>query len=107
MDEEVSATERLMTTLISKMESMDSDLQSLKRENAMLRKAVNDPTTLLRKAGFIATMTPLSEDVETDMFRSDEGVLLKANDSFTNEEIHLMSWEEIHDMAEQAKSTEV
>ena len=75
MDEEVSATERLMTTLISKMESMDSDLQSLKRENAMLR--------------------------------SDEGVLLKANDSFTNEEIHLMSWEEIHDMADQAKTTEV
>ena len=86
---------------------MDSDLQSLKRENAMLRKAVNDTTALLRKAGFVATMTPLSEDVETDMFRSDEGVLLKANDSFTNEEIHLMSWEEIHDMAEQAKSTEV
>jgi|TARA_R100001163_G_C5028704_1_gene169547 hypothetical protein len=107
MDEEVSATERLMTTLISKMESMDSDLQSLKRENAMLRKAVNDPTALLRKAGFVATMTPLSEDVETDMFRSDEGVLLKANDSFTNEEIHLMSWEEIHDMADQAKTTEV
>tara|TARA_R100000152_G_C6780755_1_gene213954 strand:+ start:710 stop:1036 length:327 start_codon:yes stop_codon:yes gene_type:complete len=106
-EEEVSTTERLMTTLISKMESMDSDLQSLKHENAILRKAINNPTNLLKKAGFIATMTPFSEDVEVDAFRADDGTLLKANDTFSNEEIHLMSWEEIHEMAEQARDTEV
>ena len=102
-----SATERLMSTLISKMETMDHDLGILKAENDRLQRIINNPTSLLRKAGFVATMTPLSEDVETDAFRSDEGVLLKANDSFTNEEIHLMSWDEIHEMADQAKSTEV
>tara|TARA_B100000902_G_scaffold374926_2_gene404360 strand:+ start:707 stop:979 length:273 start_codon:yes stop_codon:yes gene_type:complete len=89
------------------METMDHDLGILKAENDRLQRIINNPTSLLRKAGFVATMTPLSEDVETDAFRSDEGVLLKANDSFTNEEIHLMSWDEIHEMADQAKSTEV
>ena len=96
-----------MSTLISKMEAMDSDLQVLKAENVRLKHAVNNPVSLLRKAGFVATMTPLSEDVQTDAFRSDEGTLLKATDTFTNEEIHLMSWEEIHEMADQAKNTEV
>jgi hypothetical protein len=89
------------------METMDHDLGILKAENQRLQRIISDPTSLLRKAGFVATMTPLSEDVETDAFRSDEGVLLKANDTFTNEEIHLMSWDEIHEMADQAKSTEV
>jgi hypothetical protein len=102
-----SASERLMSTLINKMESMDNDLQILKNENDRLNRIVSNPTSLLRKAGFVATMTPLSEDVETDIFRSDEGTLLKANDSFTNAEIHLMTWEEIHEMADQAKNTEV
>tara|TARA_R100001086_G_C11845759_1_gene260180 strand:- start:471 stop:809 length:339 start_codon:yes stop_codon:yes gene_type:complete len=109
MSDEVteSPTERLMSTLVTKMESMDHDLQILKNENQRLHRIINDPTSLLRKAGFVATMTPLSEDVQTDAFRSDEGTLLKANDTFTNEEIHLMSWEEIHEMADQAKNTEV
>ena len=109
MSDEVteSATERLMSTLVTKMESMDYDLQILKSENEKLHRIINNPTSLLRKAGFVATMTPLSEDVQTDAFRSDEGTLLKANDSFTNQEIHLMSWEEIHEMADQAKNTEV
>ena len=49
-----------------------------------------------------------------DAFRGDIGVgtnddsaLLKSQNEYTNNEIHLMSWEEIHEMAEQAKSTEV
>lgn len=43
MTEEMSVTERLMTTLISKMESMDHDLQSLKHENAVLAKPFVTP----------------------------------------------------------------
>ncbi len=107
MSDEVteSPTERLMSTLVTKMESMDNDLQILKNENQRLHRIINNPTSLLRKAGFVATMTPLSEDVQTDVFRSDEGTLLKANDTFTNEEIHLMSWEEIHALAENASGT--
>tara|TARA_E500000318_G_scaffold109939_2_gene124129 strand:+ start:1439 stop:1768 length:330 start_codon:yes stop_codon:yes gene_type:complete len=107
MTEDVSVTERLMTTLISKMESMDHDLQSLKHENAMLRKAIRDPTSMLRKAGFVSTMTPLTDDVEVDAFRAADDAIIKGHDNFSNSEIHQMSWEEIHEMAEQAKSTEV
>jgi hypothetical protein len=107
MSDEVSPTERLMNTLISKMESMDSDLQSLKHENALLRKAIRDPTSLLRKAGYVSSMTPLSEDVEVDAFRAADDAIIKGHSEFSNTEIHQMSWEEIHEMAEQAKSTEV
>ena len=103
-----------MNALITKMENMDSDLQVLKTENFQLKQALSDPITMLRKAGFVATMTPLSQDVATDAFRGDIGVgtsddsaLLKSQSEYTNNEIHLMSWEEIHEMAEQAKSTEV
>ena len=111
---EESVAERLMNALVTKMESMDNDLQVLKSENIQLKQALQNPISMLRKAGFVATMTPLSQDVETDVFRGDIGVgtnddsaLLKSQNEYTNNEIHLMSWEEIHEMAEQAKSTEV
>lgn len=103
-----------MSTLISKMESMDSDLQILKSENIKLKQVVNNPTALLRKAGFISATTPLTQDVSTDAFRGDigtevngESMILKESGNYSNEEIHLMSWEEIHEMAEQSKETEV
>jgi len=109
-----SVAERLMNTLISKMETMDGDLQILKAENQQLRNAVSDPISMLRKAGFVPTSTPLSQDVSTDAFRGDIGVenqmdsaLLKSQNEYSNNDIHLMSWDEIHEMAEQAKGTEV
>tara|TARA_Y100001938_G_scaffold141041_1_gene210223 strand:- start:146 stop:493 length:348 start_codon:yes stop_codon:yes gene_type:complete len=109
-----SVAERLMNALISKMETMDGDLQVLKAENQKLRDAVSDPISMLRKAGFVPAATPLSQDVSTDAFRGDVGVenqmdsgLLKSQNEYSNNEIHLMSWEEIHEMAEQAKGTEV
>ena len=109
MTEEVSTTERLMNALISKMEAMDSDVQALKAENANLRKALRDPSAMLRKAGFVSATTPLSEDVPQDPFRADSGVLLKGEQGGfpSNAEIHQMSWDDIHEMAEQARSVEV
>jgi|TARA_R110002051_G_scaffold269842_1_gene330126 hypothetical protein len=109
-----STSEKLMNTLISKMESMDFDLQLLKAENVHLKQVVNNPLSLLRKAGFVQANTPLSQDISTDVFRGDitvEGVdgdnlILKDSAEYSNEEIHLMSWEEIHEMAEQTKDTE-
>lgn len=98
MSEEESPTERLMNTLITKMEAMDAELSQLRRE-------VSSPQAMLRKAGFVTMNTPLSEDVMPDGFRGDE--ILKESkdipDNYTNEEIHTMTWEEIHDMAAQHK----
>ena len=107
MSNEMSTTERLMTTLVSKMESMDSDLQLLKAENASLRKALNDPTSLLRKAGYVPVSTPLNEDVTVDAFRANDDAIIKGQNNFSNSDIHQMSWDEIHEMAEQARSSEV
>lgn len=100
---------KLMSTLISKMESMDTDMQLLKAENASLRRLIENPNNLLRKAGFVPFGTPLSEDVSVDAFRNDmDTTIMKGGDrenldKFSNEQIHEMTWEEIHDMASQHK----
>jgi len=101
---------KLMSTLISKMESMDSDMQLIKAENASLRCFIENSNTLLRKAGFVPFGTPLSEDVSVDAFRNDMDTTIRKGgnntenlDKFSNEQIHEMSWEEIHEMASQHK----
>ena len=108
---EVDVTERLMNALISKMETMDRDIQSVREENSVLRKAFDNPQLILRKAGFMPYNTPMTEDVSAGAFRSDmdtiSGSVLKHDegnpDKYSNEQIHEMSWDDIHDMADQHK----
>ena len=103
------APEQLMNALISKMETMDADIQSIRVENQILKRAIDNPQLILRKAGFVPYGTPLSEDVEVDAFRADVGTTSANANSimkddpykFSNTEIHEMSWDEIHDMADQ------
>lgn len=103
------APEQLMNALISKMETMDADIQSIRAENMILKNTLDNPQVILRKAGFVSYGTPLSEDVEAGVFRGDLNTtdmdfVLKEDenpDKFTNTQIHEMSWDEIHDMADQ------
>jgi|21_taG_2_1085346.scaffolds.fasta_scaffold00073_15 hypothetical protein len=109
-----NVTERLMNALISKMETMDRDIQVVREENAMLRKAFENPQAILRKAGFVPYSTPLSDDVRADAFRADMDTIMKSRDidgnsdldKFSNEEVHEMSWDEIHSMADQHKTVQ-
>ena len=109
--EEPSSTERLMNALITKMEGMDGDLQLLKAENKRLRALYSNPEAMLKKAGFVKTATPLSEDILPDPFRNDEGLLMKNETGFvmpqSNEEFHSMSWDDIHEMADASKNKEM
>ena len=109
--DEPSSTERLMNALITKMEGMDGDLQLLKAENQRLRTLYANPEAMLKKAGFVRTSTPLSEDLLPDPFRNDEGLLMKNETGFvmpqSNEEFHSMSWEDIHEMADASRETEM
>jgi len=109
---EQSDAERLMGVLITKMESMDNDLESLKRENMRLRKMISNPNTMLKKMGLVKASTPLTENVMNDAFRNDmtdDSIMKGVNSSVpqTNEEFHNMSWEDIHEMALSAKESEV
>ena len=95
---------QLMDTLITKMENMDKDIQLLMDENQQMRKMIDNPVHLMKRAGFVPSRTPFAEDLQTDPFRGDE--LLKGDassdlETFSNEDIHDMTWEEIHDMANQ------
>jgi len=107
MSEENDGAGRLMEALITKMETMDGDLQLLKNENLALRQILSDPSILLRKAGFVSTSTPMAEGMIRDMFRQDDESLLKGDDLSVpdnNEEFHAMSWDDIHAMADNARS---
>ena len=107
MSEENDGAGRLMEALITKMETMDGDLQLLKNENLALRQILSDPSILLRKAGFVSTSTPMAEGMIRDMFRQDDDSLLKGDDLSVpdnNEEFHAMSWDDIHAMADNARS---
>ena len=106
---EENGAEKLMNTLISKMESMDNDVQVLKAENAAMRRLINSPEALFIKAGFVSARTPLSEDVDYDPLRGDlpvnsaNAIIKSDSQDFTNEEIHNLTWSEIHEMAEQTR----
>ena len=63
---EQSDAERLMGVLITKMENMDNDLESLKQENVRLRKMVSNPSIMLKKMGLVKATTPLTENVNNE-----------------------------------------
>jgi hypothetical protein len=108
MSEEAPNAEYLMGVLINKMEVMDTNLNILKAENEALKKMINNPQALLRKMGLVSVSTPLTTDLLADPFRGDfeDNSILKTDSSYipqSNEEFHNMSWEDIHDLANQAK----
>jgi len=102
--------EKLMGVLINKMEIMDSNLNIIKAENDALRRLINNPQALLRKMGLVSVSTPFTDDLQIDPFRGDidfSGDIMKSNQqnitSISNEELHEMSWEDIHEMANDAR----
>jgi len=110
MSEEGNA-EQLMNALITKMESMDSNINVLKAENQRLQQIINNPNMLLKKMGLVKSNTPFAEDIQNDPFRNDmnNDSILKGNNSSipqTNEAFHEMSWDEIHELANTAKDGE-
>ena len=107
---EEGGAEKLMNTLITKMESIDNEVQILKAENAALKRIVDSPAALLKKAGYVTARTPLSVDVGYDPLRGDlplddagSAVMKSDNNEYSNAEIHNLSWSEIHEMAEQTR----
>ena len=107
---DTSNAEQLIGVLINKMESMDSNLMLLKAENDALKQVINNPQQLLRKMGLVTVNTPFTNDFQIDPFRGDmeldNGTLLKSTPgigTMSNEDIHNMSWEQIHEMAIGAK----
>jgi hypothetical protein len=109
---EGNVAEQLMSALISKMETMDSNLQVLKAENQVLKGLMQDPAALLKKAGFVSRRSAMPADVMPDLFRGDShNDLLKSDPVVdgihmpeSNQEFHEMDWGDIHRLAAEAKS---
>jgi len=112
-EERENVAERLMSALITKMETMDAGLKDLQAENRELKKMVANPTLMLRKAGFVSVTTQRPQDVLTDGFRGEvpDSIVLKGQDGSdlsmpqSNADFHSMDWSEIHALADQAKDT--
>ena len=111
-DNKGNAAERLMGALITKMENMDVGLQVLKAENQQLKRMMQNPASLLRKAGFVSVSNQMPADVIEDTFRGDvEDFILKGENGdeiqlpTSNVDFHNMEWSDIHTLADQAKST--
>ncbi len=109
-DEGENVAERLMGALITKMEVMDAGIQTLKAENQQLKKMIQDPAALLKKAGFVSITTQMPSDVTVDGFRGDvDDFILKGEDGevidvpTSNADFHKMEWADIHALAEEAK----
>jgi hypothetical protein len=109
-EEEGNVAERLMSALISKMETMDAGLRDLQAENRELKKMVQNPSAMLRKAGFVSATTQRPQDVIVDGFRGDiDDTILKGQDGSeihmpqTNADFHSMDWSDIHALADKAK----
>ena len=114
MSEEVTA---LVDVLITKMERMDSDIDTLKEQNTILKGMVSNPEALLKQAGFVKAVTPATSDVWGDPLRGErdeviekaaiaiDGVMVN-NMPEDNAQWHDMGWDEIHAMAEQAAQAE-
>ena len=94
-------SERLVNALITKMEVMDNSIEILKQENQRLKSLLNNPQSLLKKMG-----------MEDDPFRNDlndDSILKGINSAIpqTNEDFHNMSWEDIHELANNSKEKEM
>ncbi len=90
------SAQKLLNALINKMEDMDNRMVSMERE-------MNSPHKILKKAGYVTMRTPMTEISLNDGFRgevaTDDQILKSPQKEYSNEEIHKMSWEEIHEMA--------
>ena len=110
-NDEVPLVDQLMSALITKMEKMDTDIDALRHVNQVLKGIISNPDLILRKAGFTSSRTPHPTDILPDTFRGDSGQVLKEMEMdavpSTNEEFHAMSWEDIHSLADTAKSAGV
>lgn len=111
-EERDNVAERLMSALITKMESMDAGLKDLQAENRELKKMLANPSNMLRKAGFVVAATQRPQDILHDGLREDfDNRILKTQDGSsisvpqTNADFHNMDWSEIHALAEQAKES--
>ena len=109
---EASSAGHLMNVLISKMEVMDNDLALIKAENVALKHMMSNPQVLMKKMGLVPVTTSLPTDLSVDPLRADleMGDIMKGITSSvpqSNEEFHQTSWDEIHEMAQDAKDTEM
>tara|TARA_B100000287_G_scaffold207440_1_gene195749 strand:+ start:372 stop:728 length:357 start_codon:yes stop_codon:yes gene_type:complete len=105
----------LVGALITKMERMDGDINTLQAQNLELKKMISQPDLLLKQAGFVRTVTPSTEDVWGDPLRGErneviekaaiaiDGVMVMPE---SNADWHEMGWDDIHAMANEAAAVE-
>ena len=66
MAEEINAgvaTAELLKELVDEVRHLRNRVEQLESQNSSLLKAVDDPETMMKKAGWLKAVTPLAEEV--------------------------------------------
>ena len=103
MTEEINAgeaTAELLKEMVEEIRTLRDRIETLESHNTSLLKAVDDPETMMKKAGWLRAVTPMADEV-FDPLQRDLG-----EDTFTSgfDSISKSRDEEIKDWEEMEKS---
>ena len=107
MSEDVGeATADLLKEMVAEIRTLRERISSLESHNDTLQKAVADPETMMKKAGWLKAVTPLAEETYDPLNRSssDEQVFGYNQDMITKGQTALDQWKEMESSITSQKS---
>ena len=88
MSEDIGeATADLLKEMVEEIRTLRQRIDHLESNNNALVKAVDDPETMMKKAGWLRAVTPMAEEVFTSAFNS-ESIVKSQSDE-------LREWEQM------------
>ena len=93
------ATADLLKEMVEEIRGLRQRVEQLESENESLVKAVDDPQTMMRKAGWLKAVTPMPDETFDPLNRSahDEQVFGFNQDLITKGQSALDEWREMED----------
>ena len=106
MKEELNAgeaTAELLKEMVQEMRLLRERMETLETENSTLKKAMDDPETMMRKAGWLKALTPMPEEVY-DPLQRDQGDSFTSGFGNTSNAISKSQSDELHEWQEMEKT---
>jgi len=97
-----AATADLLKEMVEEIRTLRKRVETLESDNSSLLKAVDDPETMMKKAGWLKAITPLADEVFDPLNRAgqDEQIFGFNQDMITkssSRDDELKAWQEMED----------